>query len=151
MSSIINSSLLSERCIVVGAVFADSLQAIRACGKLLAEAGYVQPDYIDAMIERERVSTTYIGNGVAVPHGTITSRRFINSTGLALIQVPGGVDFGNGNIARLLVGLAAKDDDHIDLLADIAVICADDERLGGLLSAGSASEMLDVIASARNR
>ncbi len=142
-------SLLPEQSIVVGAVFADKDQAIRACGEMLAKAGHVEPDYIEAMVERDNLSTTYVGNGVAVPHGTRDSRRFVKSTGLALIQVPGGVDFGNGNVARLLVGLAAKGEEHMDLLSEIAMICADDEQLSRLLSARTSPEILDVIAPDR--
>lgn len=142
-------TLLPERSIVVGAVFADKALAIRACGEMLAKAGHVEPGYIDAMLERDRLSTTYIGNGVAIPHGTRDSRRFVKSTGLALIQVPGGVDFGNGNVARLLVALAAKGEEHLDLLSEIAMICADDEQLSRLLLARTSSAILDVIAPDR--
>jgi PTS system mannitol-specific IIA component len=140
-----NANLLSERTIRVNASFGDKEEAIRACGALLLAAGHVEAGYIDLMVERDRLSTVYVGNGVAVPHGTKGSQAFVKTTGLALVQVPGGVDFGGGNVARLLVGIAARGEEHIDLLTEIAEICADDDRLGLLLSATKPAEILAVI------
>jgi len=139
-------SLLSERSVRVKAAFASKDDAIRACGELLLEAGHVEPGYVEAMLERDSLSTTYVGNGVAVPHGTKDSKRFIRSTGLAVIQVPDGVDFLKGNTARLLVGLAALGDEHMDILTEIAMICADDARLAMLLSAETPERILAIIA-----
>ena len=141
-----NLSLLSEKTIRVNAVFANKEEAMRACGQLLLDAGHIEEAYIDKMIERDKVSTVYVGNGVAVPHGTKDARQFIKTTGMAIIQVPAGVDFGRGNIARILVGLAAVGDEHMDLLTEIAMICADDDRLATLLAARDAKTILDVIA-----
>jgi PTS system mannitol-specific IIA component len=95
------------------------------------------------------MSTIYIGNGVALPHGTEASRRYVKRTGLAIVQVPGGVDFGKGNVARLLVAVAALGEEHIDLLTEIAQICVDDEMLDRLINAATASELLSVIAPER--
>jgi mannitol PTS system EIIA component len=141
-----NSSLLSERSIRLNASFPDKEAAIRACGKLLEEAGHIEPGYIDLMVERDRASTVYVGNGVAVPHGTKAALRFVKSTGMAIVRVPGGVDFGGGNVARLLIALAARGDEHIDLLTEIAETCADDERLERLLSASSPREILELLS-----
>ena len=140
-----NASLLSEKTIMVKASFSGREEAIRACGALLVDAGHCEPGYVDLMVERDNLSTTYVGNGVAVPHGTKASRALVRSTGIALVQVPGGVDFGRGNVARLLVGIAAIGDEHIDILTDIAEICADDARLEDLLSASSAAEILAAV------
>lgn len=140
-----NLSLLSEQSIRVNASFSNREEAIRACGTLLVETGHVNPDYVDLMVERDKLSTTYVGNGVAVPHGTKASQRFIKSTGLALVQVPAGVEFEGGNIARLLVGIAAQGDEHMDLLAEIAEICADDARLERLIAAQSPAAVLRII------
>jgi mannitol PTS system EIIA component len=140
-----NPSLLSERTIRVNASFPDKEAAIRACGRLLEEAGHVEAGYIDLMVERDLASTVYVGNGVAVPHGTKASQRFVKSTGMAIVQVPGGVDFGDGNVARILIALAARGDEHIDLLTEIAETCADDARLERLLSASTPREMLELL------
>lgn len=140
--------MLSEATVRVGASFANKDEAIRACGEILRAAGHISPEYIDKMVERDNLSTTYVGSGVAVPHGTKAGLAFVKTTGLAVIQVPGGVDFGKGNIAYLLVAIAAKGDEHIDLLTEIAGICADDDRLAGLLKASSAREIISLIAGA---
>jgi PTS system mannitol-specific IIA component len=107
----------------------------------------VDEGYIDLMVERDRASTVYVGNGVAVPHGTKASQQFVKSTGLAIIQVPQGVDFGGGNVARVLIALAARGDEHIDLLTEIAETCADDERLERLVSASSPKELIAVLGA----
>lgn len=140
-----NPSLLPERSILVNAAFSGREEAIRACGALLVEAGNVEPGYVELMVERDRASTVYVGSGVAVPHGTKASRALVRSTGLALVQVPAGVSFGGGDVARLLVAIAAKGDEHMDLLTEIAEICADDERMGLLLAARSPAAVLAVL------
>lgn len=142
-----NASLLSERAIKINASFGDKEEAIRACGRILVEEGHVEEGYIELMVERDRASTVYVGNGVAVPHGTKSSQRFVKSTGMAIVQVPAGVDFGGGNVAKVLIALAARGDEHIDLLTEIAETCADDERLGRLLSASSPQELLAVLGA----
>lgn len=142
-----DKNMLSEKNIRLNASFPDKGAAIRACGEILQKAGFVEAPYIDAMVQRDELSTTYIGNGVAVPHGTEASRPFVKKTGLALIQVPGGVDFGKGRIARLLIGVAAVGNQHIDILTDIAQVCVDDEALEQMITAKSAADVLAVIAS----
>lgn len=142
-----NPQLLSPKTIRINASFATKEEGIRACGQLLLEAGHIEPAYIDKMVERDRLSTTYVGNSVAVPHGTKDARQFIKSTGVAIIQVPGGVDFGAGNIARVLVGIAAVGDEHMDLLTEIALVCADDDSLDRLIHASDAATILSVITN----
>ncbi|MBU0935187.1 MAG: PTS sugar transporter subunit IIA [Spirochaetes bacterium] len=143
-------ALLTEKTIRIGAKFESREHAIRACGSLLLMADCIHASYIDAMVERDRASTVYVGNGVAVPHGTKESVKYIKKTGLALVQVPDGIDFGNGQIARLLVAVAAKGDEHIDLLTEIAQICVDDDELAKLLNATKASEVLSVLSIGKN-
>lgn len=139
--------IIGPATVVVGATFRAKEEAIDAVGALLVAAGKVEPAYVEAMRRREAMSTTYVGNGVAVPHGTEASRPLVRSTGIAVVQVPGGVDFGGGNVARLLVGIAAKGDEHMDLLAEIAEICADDERLERLLAAESPAGLLSLLGA----
>lgn len=139
-------ALLDASTIRLHARYTNKAEAIRDVGRLLAEAGKVEPTYIEKMIEREGVATTYIGNGVAVPHGTKDSIPMVKSTGLAVVQVPDGVDFGNGNIARLLVGIAAQGDEHLDLLTNLALVCSDDQRLECLIHAPDAETILQELA-----
>jgi len=140
-------ALLDSSTIRLGARYQDKTEAIRDVGRILFEAGIIGAEYIDKMVEREALATTYVGNGVAVPHGTKDSIVFVKKTGLAVVQVPDGVDFGNGNRARLLVGIAAKGNEHLDLLTAIASVCADDERLERLIAARDAKAVLEELAA----
>lgn len=117
-------------------------EAIRLAGQLLVNAGHVQPDYIEKMLERERTLTTYMGNGIAIPHGTNESKKLIESTGISIVHVPDGVDFGEGNLARLIIGIAAIGDEHLEILTNIALICSEDETLDPILNAPNANEIL---------
>jgi len=139
-------ALLDSRTIRLNARYDNKTEAIRDVGRILFEAGKVGQEYIDKMVQREAIATTYVGNGVAVPHGTKDSLGFVKETGLAVVQVPEGVDFGNGNRARLLVGIAAQGDEHLDLLTAIASVCADDERLERLIHAPDADAVLRELA-----
>ncbi|AEJ20365.1 PTS sugar transporter subunit IIA [Gracilinema caldarium] len=138
-------AMLSENNIRLNACFTSKDEAIRACGELLLKTGYIEPGYVDAMVQRDSISTTYVGNGVAVPHGTEAAKPLVKKTGLAIIQVPGGVDFGKGRIAKLLIAVAAQGNEHIDLLTNIAQICIDDAKLNKMLKAQSTKEIMDVI------
>lgn len=135
-------ALLDSQTIRLGAHYPNKSEAIRDVGRLLCEAGKVSPEYIEKMLEREALATTYVGNGVAIPHGTKESLALVRETGLAVVQVPEGVDFGGGNRARLLVGIAAQGSEHLDLLTTIASVCADDARLERLIAAPDADAVL---------
>lgn len=139
-------ALLDFQTIRLSARYQDKSEAIRDVGRLLVQAGKVKPEYVEKMIEREALATTYVGNGVAVPHGTKDSLVFVQQTGLAVVQVPDGVDFGNGNRARLLVGIAAQGDEHLELLTAIASVCSDDAKLDQLVSAPDAATVLQILA-----
>lgn len=142
-----SETMLTENTIRLNAVFNTKEEAIRACGDLLLKGGYIEPGYIDAMVQRDTLSTTYVGNGVAVPHGTEAAKPLVKKTGLAVVQVPQGVDFGKGRIAKLLIAVAAIGNEHIDLLTNIAQICIDDEKLQKMLTAQKAREILDIIGT----
>jgi len=122
----------------------DKYEAIRIVGQMLVDAGHVPIEYIDFMIQREDVLSTYMGAGLAIPHGTNEAKQFIQSTGLAVLTVPDGVEFDNGQTARLIVGIAAIGDDHIDLLTNIAMIASDDEIAARILKSISEDEVLTI-------
>jgi len=140
-------ALLDSHTIRLSAHYHDKFEAIRDVGRLLHQADKVTQEYIEKMIDREALATTYVGNGVAVPHGTKDSLVYVKATGLAVVQVPEGVDFGNGNRARLLVGIAAQGNEHLDLLTAIASVCSDDEKLDRLVTASNAQAILDILAA----
>lgn len=103
-------------------------EAIRAAGELLHELGYVEEDYIEAMQEREKLITTYMGMGVAIPHGTTQAHRTVKKTGIVFLQYPEGVDFGDEK-AQLIFGIAGIGNEHMDLLSEICNMLEDEERL----------------------
>src|SRR5690606_16941299 len=96
------------------------------------------------MIQREEALSTYMGAGLAIPHGTNEAKPIIRSTGLAVITVPDGVDFGGDQPATLVVGIAAVGDDHMELLTNIAMIVSDEARMAQLLSTTSADEIIRI-------
>ncbi len=136
------TNVLSTEKIVLKANVADKTEAIRLAGELLVKAGHVEAGYVDKMLEREELATTYIGSGVAIPHGTNESKQHIRSTGMSVVQIPEGVDFGEGNTAYLLIGIAAVGDEHLELLSNIAVICSDEEKVHRVMEAKTAEEMI---------
>ena len=103
-------------------------EAIQAAGDLLHQLGYVDETYVDAMQEREKLITTYMGMGVAIPHGTSQAKGTVKKTGIVFQQYPEGVDFGDEK-AQLVFGIAGIGDEHLDLLAKICKVLEDEEVL----------------------
>ncbi len=101
-------------------------EATILAGKLLVEGEYVTKEYIDSMLEKleKEGFATFIGNGVAIPHGMENGKQFIKKTGISYIQCPQGVEW-NGETAYIIVGIAAKNDDHLDVLATLAELIED--------------------------
>ncbi len=123
--------VLTEEGIKTGLASVDKETAIRAAGKLLCELGYVNEDYIDAMVEREKLVTTYMGMGVAIPHGTSNAKETVKKSGIVVMQYPDGVDFGDEK-ANLVIGIAGVGDEHLEILANIAGSLEDEELLENL-------------------
>lgn len=103
-------------------------EAIWAAGELLTELGYVDESYIAAMQEREKIVTTYMGMGVAIPHGTSQAKGTVKKTGIVLMQYPEGVDFGEEK-AQLIFGIAGIGDEHLELLSKICSMLEEEEVL----------------------
>ena len=107
--------------------------AIRKVGNLLVESGHIKPGYIDSMLGREKVANTFLGNGIAIPHGLPKDRELILRTGIAVTQIPAGVEWNPGEIVYLVVGIAARSDEHIEILTNLTHVL-DDEKLVQRLS-----------------
>ncbi|CAG7654019.1 PTS sugar transporter subunit IIA [Paenibacillus allorhizosphaerae] len=140
-------SILSADKVILNAAAKDKYEAVRIAGELLVGAGHVDPSYVESMIERENSLSTYMGGGLAIPHGTSESKGSIKSTGLSIVQLPEGVDFGEGNIAHLVIGIAAVGDDHLEILTNVAMICSDDDNMEQILKASSPEEMIAIFES----
>lgn len=95
-------------------------EAIKMAGELLYESGYVDKAYIDGMLARERDVSTFMGRGIAIPHGENAVKDSVKKSGIVVLQFPQGVDFGTG-IAHLVIGIAGKGDEHLAILANIAI------------------------------
>jgi PTS system mannitol-specific IIA component len=140
-------SILSINKIKLNAKPQDKFEAIRIAGQLLVDAGHVSAAYIDKMLEREQTLSTYMGNGLAIPHGTQDSKSLIVSTGLSIVQIPDGVDFGEGEKANLVIGIAAAGNDHLDILTNVAMICSEDENMDQIMKAATSEEMVNIFES----
>lgn len=103
-------------------------EAIQAAGELLVKLGYVDESYVEAMQERERLVSTYMGMGVAIPHGTSEKKSTVKKSGVVMLQYPDGVDFGDEK-AYLIFGIAGVGDAHLDLLAHVCEVLEDEEAL----------------------
>jgi len=124
----------------VGAVAADRDAAIDLVGGMLVESGVVTSDYVGEMRARERIVSTYLGNGIALPHGTNEGRTAVRRTGLAVAQFPQGVPWGDES-AYIVIGLAALAEEHIGVLSRLATILGDEELCRRLAMTTDANEI----------
>ncbi|WP_080873164.1 PTS sugar transporter subunit IIA [Oceanobacillus timonensis] len=137
--------ILSTDNIELGAQFASKEEAVRYVGGILLNNGYIKADYIDKMLEREEVATTFMGNALAIPHGTEDAKKDVLETGLSVVTVPDGVDFGDGNTVKLLIGIAGKGDEHLEILSQIAIICSEEENVEKLTQASTKEEIVSLL------
>lgn len=124
--------------------------AIRFCGQLLYDNGYVEEDYIQAMVDRNEELSVYMGNFIAIPHGTDAAKEKVKKSGLAVVQVPDGVNFGteeNPQVATVLFGIAGIGDEHLQLIQKISIFCADVDNVVKLADAKSVDEVVRLLNS----
>ena len=138
--------ILAKENIVLNVSIDNKENAICSTGDILVKRGYVDAAYIEKMLEREALTSTYMGNFIAIPHGTEDAKESVKQSGISIIQVPDGVDFGNGNIVKILIGIAGKNNEHLDILSQIAIVCSEEENVEKLVRATSADEILDMFA-----
>lgn len=138
------SKILSENNIFLNLTSTSKEDAIKLAGEKLLENGYVEKEYIDAMLEREKLMTTYLGMGFAIPHGTNEAKKSIKSTGIVVLQFPNGVQFDD-ELAYILIGIAGKDNEHLEILSKISVLI-DDELCEKLKNEQDKSEFLKLFA-----
>lgn len=139
-----DDALLREEYIFLNQEFTSKEEAIRFAGRALVKAGYVKESYIDAMIARDEMTSTYMGNDVAIPHGTEEAKKDVLNSGFTVLQVPNGVDF-DGQKVRLIFGIAGKDGTHLEILSGIAVTCSDMANIEKLVEAKTAKEIMDIL------
>lgn len=130
----VGHEVLAKDNILTGLKTESKDDAILRAGHLLEQKGYVRKGYADAMLKRENESTTYMGMGIAIPHGTDEAKKDIIRSGIVILQYPDGVDFGDEK-AYLIAGIAGKGDEHIEILASLGETFEDEDKLKALMSA----------------
>ncbi|KRN32049.1 PTS system, mannitol-specific IIA component [Liquorilactobacillus mali] len=124
-------------------------EAIRLAGKLLVDSGDVEPEYVESMIARNADVSTYMGNFIAIPHGTEDGKKFIKKTGISVVQIPMGVDFSedsqNENVVTVVFGIAGLNGEHLNLLSQIALFCSDVNNVVKLADAQSEQEIINLL------
>ena len=121
-------AVLKKEGIKTGLKSVDKETAIRAAGQLLCDLGFANEDYIQAMVDRENMVSTYMGLGVAIPHGTSNAKETVKKSGIVVMQYPEGVDFGDEK-AYLVIGIAGVGDEHLEILGNIVASLEDEELL----------------------
>ena len=140
-------SVLIKESILTNKEFSDNKEATVAAGNLLLENGYIQKEYIQSMLEKLDTQSfaTYIGNGVAIPHGMSEGSKYVVDTGISVIQVPEGVDW-NEEKAYIIVGIAANSDDHMNVLASLADAIEDIEDAKKLWKETSVDKIFNLLS-----
>ena len=120
-------TILSIERIKVGATAVSKEDAIQQAGQLLVDSGCVKQNYVSGMLAREETMSTYLGNGVSIPHGKFENREDILQTGISVLQVPAGIEWEDGEKAHLIIGIAASSDEHMGILMNLAEVIEDEE------------------------
>lgn len=123
----------------------NKIEAIKQVAKALAQAGEVDESYVKDMIQREEQISTYLGNGIAIPHGTTESRALIKKTGIQVFQFPKGIEWDVDHIAYIVIGIAAHSDEHLSLLRQLTYVLNDNAVAKKLAQTKSATELKSLL------
>ncbi|HEL3749580.1 TPA: phosphoenolpyruvate--protein phosphotransferase [Stenotrophomonas maltophilia] len=146
MSSLPAPAPVSHELIRLGARARDKADAIAQAAQMLLAAGCVAPGYETSMGRREQLANTFLGHGVAIPHGLGKDRHLVRRDGIAVLQLPDGVEWNPGQVTRLVVGIAAQSDTHITLLRRLTRLIQDDATLQRLFTTAETSEIVTALA-----
>lgn len=138
---------LTKELIKLGASPKSKEEAILEVALVLENAQKISPEYAQGMLKREGQENTYLGNGVAIPHGTPESRSFIKESAIAVLQVPNGVDWGDGEDAHIVVGIAAGDNEHLAILKRLSLVVGDEEVAEKLAKTTDPNDILEVLSA----
>ena len=138
------SDVVSRESIVLGGQASDRDTAIDEAGRLLVASGAVPEAYVDAMHERETSVSTFMGNGLAIPHGTNEAKVLITRTAISFVRYDEPIDW-KGNPARYVVGIAGAGDDHLAVLQALAGAFTDDDQIAALDAAQTPDDVLAVL------
>jgi PTS system mannitol-specific IIA component len=118
-------------------------EAIKLAGEKLLEHGLIEPEYIDSMLEKEKTDQTYIGNNVAIPHGTLDGKKYVKKSGIVILHFKDSIDY-SGNDVNLIIGIAGSDEEHLEILSEIAIKLSSEEKVNSLINADSPEEFIDI-------
>jgi PTS system mannitol-specific IIA component len=124
-------------------------EAMKEAADILEAAGAVTSAYFDAMQQREQTVSTYMGNGLAIPHGTNETKDAILDSALSFVRYDGGVNWG-GDPVTFVVGIAGKGDEHLEILSQIAILFSDDDEVAKLTAAQTPEELYSLLSSSVN-
>ncbi|CAL4325942.1 PTS mannitol transporter subunit IICBA [Buchnera aphidicola] len=138
---------ISEKNIFINQSAKNKEEAIKIVGQYLVEQGYVKTNYINAMLDREKIASTWLGESVALPHGTIQAKDSILKTGVVFCQFPKGVHFGENadDIAYIVIGIAAKNNEHVMVVSKITNALDDKDVIFKLSTTNSVKEILSYL------
>jgi PTS system mannitol-specific IIA component len=139
-----HAGLLDRRGVRLAERAADRAEAVRRCGQVLVDVGAVEPSYVDAMLEREESISTFVGEGVAIPHATLAGKEAVRRDALAVLRFPEGVDW-NGEPVTLCVAIAARDGGHLAILAELAEILLDPDRARALRESADIDDVIRLL------
>ena len=136
---------LSESNIHLNANAADKQQAIEMAASALVQADNVENGYLQGMLAREQQTSTFLGNGIAIPHGTLYTRSMVKKTGVQVFQFPQGIEWGEGNIAYVVIGIAARSDEHLSLLRQLTHVLSDEDTAAKLAKITDVAEFRAIL------
>ena len=137
-------AVLMKEQIKVGCSRVTRVEAIEAIGNILLDAGYIEEPYIKGMLNRDASLTTYIGNDLAIPHGEYDVKEYVKKTGLAVMIYPEGIDWG-GNLVRVVIGIAATNNDHMQILQNIASKLCEMETVDKLVASNDVDYVYQIL------
>ena len=138
------SEIVTKELIIASGAATTRDEAIREAGNLLLKADAVTPAYVEAMQEREKSISTYMGSYLAIPHGTNESKQAIRHSAVSLVRYASPIDW-NGNEVRIVVGIAGVDNEHLGILSKIAVIFSDEDEAQKMLDATTVDELYQLL------
>ncbi|HEC2153901.1 PTS sugar transporter subunit IIA [Staphylococcus delphini] len=140
-------NLLRDENILLNQSLSTQEEAIEKAGELLVDSGVVKAGYVQAMKDREQIVSTFMGNALAIPHGTDEAKNEVIASGLSLLQIPEGLDW-NGEEVKVVIGIAGKDGEHLDLLSQIAITFSEEENVDKIVNAASPQAIRQVFEEA---
>lgn len=143
------ADILDASAVRLGLTATSKDDAIRQCGELLVEIGAADEVYAEALFERERSVSTFLGEGVAIPHGTNESRSHIHRTALGFLQFPDGVDW-DGNVVQVCIPIASNGEEHVEILSNLAEVLMEPDQAETLRTTTSVDEVVSLLTTSED-